>query len=29
MAERIYRAEGGRGQNIRQYLNERGVKLDG
>jgi hypothetical protein len=29
MAERISRAEGGRGKPIRQYLKERGIRMDG
>jgi hypothetical protein len=28
MAERIFRAQGGRGQDIRQYLKERGIDVD-
>jgi hypothetical protein len=29
MAERIFRSEGGRGKPIRQYLKERGIRVDG
>jgi hypothetical protein len=29
MSERIFRAEGGRGKPLRQYLKERGIKVEG
>jgi hypothetical protein len=29
MSERIFRAEGGRGKPLRQYLKERGIEVEG
>lgn len=29
ISERIFRAEGGRGKPLRQYLKERGIEVDG